>query len=337
MRPDFPWKPARRTAYSLMGAGFHGKSGIKPSIKADMWRNVVPRLIYGLEVHNLRKKDILQLEAFQRRCLKQLQSMPSRTSDTASLALLGMLEKNILNLFGRVARDQSCIENDLAKRQLAVRDPSDKSWFSSVRNILNTYWLPTAYEILEHPPSSEQWKKQVKYQLHTHVEKQWRDDIISKSTLKYLNPEAVKVGKIHPVFATVRNNPYDVNRAKVKARLLTGTYTLQSNREKFNQFNVSPICQLCNKDPETREHFLVTCEALHQLRIELWNKITALFEFSRGISFVLNDPELTTQLLLDSSHQVIERELRPSVHQTNVLEFYSRELIYKLHVNRDQF
>ena len=27
----------RKTAYSLMGAGFHGKSGIKQSIKADMW------------------------------------------------------------------------------------------------------------------------------------------------------------------------------------------------------------------------------------------------------------------------------------------------------------
>ena len=215
-----------------------------------------------------------------------------------------------------------------------MRDSSDKSWFSSVRNILSTYWLPTAYEILEHPLSSEQWKKQVKCHFHTYVEKQWRDDIISKSTLKYLNPEAVKVGKIHPVFATVRNNSYDINRAKVKARLLTGTYTLQSNRAKFNQFNVSPLCQLCNKDPETREHFLVTCEALHQLRIESWNKIRALFEFSRGISFVLNDPELTTQLLLDSSHQVIGRELRPSVHQTNVLELYSRELIYKLHVNR---
>ena len=142
-----------------MGAGFHGKFGLKPSIKADMWRKyVVPRLIYVLEVHNLRKKDVLQLEAFQSRYLKQLQSLPNRRSDTASLALLGMLpvnvciEKNTLSLFGRIARDQSCIENDLAKRQLAVRDLSDKSWFSLVRNILNTYWLPTAYELLEHPP-----------------------------------------------------------------------------------------------------------------------------------------------------------------------------------------
>ena len=38
-----------------------------------------------------------------------------------------------------------------------------------------------------------------------------------------------------------------VRRAEIKARLLTGTYTLQSNRAKFNQYNVSPICKLCKK------------------------------------------------------------------------------------------
>ena len=49
----------RKTAYSLMGAGFHGKSGLKQSIKANMWmKYVIPRVIYGLEVLNLRKKDI---------------------------------------------------------------------------------------------------------------------------------------------------------------------------------------------------------------------------------------------------------------------------------------
>ena len=86
----------RRTAYSLMGAGFHGKSGLKQSIKADMWRKcVVPRLFSGLEVHNIKKKDIHQLEAFQKRCLKQLQGLPTRCSDTASLALVGMLPVNV--------------------------------------------------------------------------------------------------------------------------------------------------------------------------------------------------------------------------------------------------
>ena len=102
--------------------------------------------------------------------------------------------------------------------------------------------------------------------MHHTIEQQWRDDIETKSSLKYLNPDAVRVGKVHQVYAFVRNNVHDVRRAEVKARLLTGTYTLQSNRAKFNQFNVSPICQLCNKHPETREHFLISCESLKNIR-----------------------------------------------------------------------
>ena len=56
----------RRTADSLMGAGFHGKSGLKQSIKANMWmKYVVPRLVYSLEVLSMRKKDTTQLEKVQ--------------------------------------------------------------------------------------------------------------------------------------------------------------------------------------------------------------------------------------------------------------------------------
>ena len=57
-----------------------------------MWMKfVTPRVIYGLAVLNLRKKDITQLEAFQRRCMKQRQALPTKTSDTAALALIGAL------------------------------------------------------------------------------------------------------------------------------------------------------------------------------------------------------------------------------------------------------
>ena len=41
----------RRTAYSFMDAGFHGKTRIKQSLKVDMLKkSVIPRLIHGLEV-----------------------------------------------------------------------------------------------------------------------------------------------------------------------------------------------------------------------------------------------------------------------------------------------
>ena len=124
--------------------------------------------------------------------MKQIQNLPLKTSDTTALALLGILpisaciEKNILPLFGSVVRDQSSIENDIAVRQLAVRSITEKSWFSSVRIILNTHDLPSAYELLEKPPSKEQWKNSVKTKIHEAKEQQWHDDIKSKLSLRYL-------------------------------------------------------------------------------------------------------------------------------------------------------
>ena len=190
-------------------------------------------------------------------------------------------------------------------------------------------------ELIENPPSKEQWKKTVKSKVHQAIENQWRTDIESKSSLKYLNPEAVKIGKVHQMYAAVRNNIQDVRRAEIKARLLTGTYTLQSNRAKFNQYNVSPICQLCNKDPETREHFLTCCECLQNIRSVYHSKIRSLFEPSSDkINNLLDDPARCTQLLLDSSHPDIKNTLQPNSTQISELELYSREFIFKIHVKR---
>ena len=79
---------------------------------ADMWRKyVVPRLTYGLEVLTLRKKDLNSLESFQVRCAKQLQGLPTKTSNSAATALLGLLpveaciNKCVLTLFCNIVRD----------------------------------------------------------------------------------------------------------------------------------------------------------------------------------------------------------------------------------------
>ena len=44
----------------------------------------------------------------------------------------------------------------------------------------------------------------------------------------------LQIGVCHPVWKTVRNSPKDIEKAAIKARILTGTYTLQANRSKFN-------------------------------------------------------------------------------------------------------
>ena len=240
------------------------------------------------------------------------------------LPVSACVEKNALTLLCNIARDPICIENQIATRQLADRSTTDISWFSNIRNILNAYELPSAYDPSENPPSKEQWKRRLKAQLHSNIEKSWREDIASKSSLKYLNPEAVRVGKVHQIYSSV----LDVRRAEVKARLLTGTYTLQSNKAKFNQHKVSPTCQLCESGPETREHFLATCSTLQNYLF--LSKIKIVFNNSSEINAVLRDPVLCTHLL-DSSNSSVNLILQPNNQQTTQIELYSRELMFTLH------
>ena len=85
---------------------------------------VVLGLIYGLEVLSPRKKGIAKLEAFQRRCIKQLQFLINKTSDTAALSIMRAHTVPVcVDTIRQSCRDQSSIENDigLAVRRLAVR------------------------------------------------------------------------------------------------------------------------------------------------------------------------------------------------------------------------
>jgi hypothetical protein len=58
-------KKARRTAYSLMSAGFHGNNGLDPSTSIHILKTyVIPTITYGLEVLIPDKKNITRLDCF---------------------------------------------------------------------------------------------------------------------------------------------------------------------------------------------------------------------------------------------------------------------------------
>ena len=137
-----------------MGAEFHSVNGLKTCLNCHIWSTfVVPRVIYGLETLLLKKQDFENLERFQRKSLRQIQGLPDKTSNSITLALLGILpletviHKNTLNLFMGIARSSNRIEYDIAMKQLAVKTPEEKSWFNEVRSILMTYDLPSIFSL----------------------------------------------------------------------------------------------------------------------------------------------------------------------------------------------
>ena len=97
---------ARRTLYSLIKTGLHGCNGLNAKFSHKIYQvYVLPRLLYGLEVLSLNKKQLDELGKFHLEILKNIQSLPTRTANAIVYLLLGALplkaeiEKKQLGLF----------------------------------------------------------------------------------------------------------------------------------------------------------------------------------------------------------------------------------------------
>ena len=151
----------RRTLYALLGAGLHGKNGINPEVSFKIYTTFCrPRIIYGLEAVTLTKG----LLSFERRLLKQTQGLTDRCPTIAVYSLLGaipittQIEKNTLTTFYSIAANKEFVEHEIARRRLAIKDQNSNSCFTHIRKLPQKYSLPTAYDLMERPPTKGKWK-----------------------------------------------------------------------------------------------------------------------------------------------------------------------------------
>ena len=100
-------------------------------------------------------------------------------------------------------RHKGTIENDIALRQIVMKDVNDKSWFMFVRSILDLYNLPSIFQLLTDTPSKNEWKRTMNKAINEAIESGWEGDIRSKTSLKYINTDTLKVGKCHLQFGAV--------------------------------------------------------------------------------------------------------------------------------------
>ena len=145
-------------------------------------------------------------------------------------------------------RQKGSVENDIVLRQLVMKDENDKSWFMFIRKTLSIYNLPSIFQLFNDPPSKYEWNRLLNNAVHSIIEAYWNENIKSKSSLKYVNSDSLKVGRSHHVWSTVRNSTPDSRRAQLKCKLLTGTNILQGNKAAFNRYQVNASYRLCLKN-----------------------------------------------------------------------------------------
>ena len=159
-------KAGRATIYGLLGAGLQIRKGFSPVVSHNLWKvYALPRIVYGLEVMMLKKKDIDQLEVTQRKIIRQIQGLPSQTANTASYVLIGaiptqmVIERNMLSMLMNILRNQSSVEYQIIRRQLAMKDDKGHMFVSRIENILEKYNMGTIEQLMCNPKTKEEWKK----------------------------------------------------------------------------------------------------------------------------------------------------------------------------------
>lgn len=323
---------ANRTLYALQVIGMHGLNGLHPVSCVKLWNTyVLPVLIYGLEVLPLSKSDIESLERLQRKALKRIQHLPNETGNPAVSILTGtmpvkaILDQRRLTLFLSILRQPKSREYAIISRQLAIKEEKSKSWVTSVKRLLSDYDLPTAYELMESPPSKYLWKKQLKRSVFLYWSSSITNHAKDMSTLTHLTTR-LTLGSVHPVWRYCGLNRTDIMMATIKVKMLVGRYYLQIDRAKFN--GGPATCPLCSEDDENLEHLIMHCCKLQTVRQKYIPRIKELATTSNircmdsDLMFLILDPDRADIDMCEDNRRNLER--------------VSRQYLYALHHLRTQ-
>ena len=318
---------ARRSLYSILGAGFTGLNGVGPEISLIAYKTyIIPVLLYGTEALVLQDKDIAEISKFHKMVLRRFQHFPDSTALPALFLMSGCppiealthirvicLLRNIL-----IADEDSPpakFMSQLILRQMATKEFGGNSWAKYAQSILEKYGLHTS-DILLQTPSKLIWKKKIKDLVLKHWTEKLKEQAMEKSSLIYLDCDNCNLREPSTVWMNLET-PLDVRKATIKAKLQISRYPLGSS----HQGGRRDVCQLCNKDTEDITLFLLHCKETSQARRPY---ITRILEICRSAAESI-DPENITRLIMQGYPQdVLKKDF----------ETLTRNMIFKIHNRR---
>ena len=311
----------------------------------------VPVLMSGLPTLVLKTPEINLVAAHHKKTLQNLQKLLPYTPDAVIFFLSGslpghaVLHQRQLSLFGMISLLNGNPIHEHAIRVLTTSKPSSMSWFVQVRDLCLMYGLPHPLTLLHNPLPKNQMKNMVKKAVQEYWQQKLRAKASQMLSLVFFKTNFMSLSTPHPLWLTSTQNPYEINKAVVQARLLSGRYRTESIC-RFWSNNPNGFCLLtaCSEH-QTKEdvtHMLITCPSLSATRSRLR---TFLKSFADNHPVVL--PVVST--FLDSSdsiyqtHFILDCSTLPEIiilkqeHGFYILEdlFYlTRTWCYSIHRER---
>ena len=237
-----------------------------------------PVLFSGLGSLYLKKSEIEQLDQHYCTVLSNLMHLLPGTPRAVIYFLAGSLPGQALlhlrqfSLFGMLMHQQGSHLYKTVEVILTNSKHSSCSWIHQLRDLCIQYSLPHPLTVMSHPPTSSQYKTLVKKRITDYWETILRSEADSTilSSLKYFQPHFYSLTKPHPLWLTAGASPYQVTKALVQAKMLSGRYRTERLMRHWSK-NKDGNCLLpsCDGLSEDLEHILVTCKSLSVTRQSL--------------------------------------------------------------------
>ena len=99
------------------------------------------------------------------------------------------------------------------------------------------YGLPHPLLLLENPLNKTAFKKIIKSKVHDYWENSLRESASTLSSLTYFHPNFMSLTVPHPLWTTCEGNPFEIAKAIVQAKLLSGRYRTDKLLKHFSKNN----------------------------------------------------------------------------------------------------
>ena len=242
------------------------KSCHKVLIGKTYWKIIaLPSILYGAELVTLSMKDIEKMQRVENGVLRVILNAPSYA------CIAGMQgEIGISTMRSRIARMKIQYVRMIKQGNKLIL----KDMWSNMLTRNNKF----SKDIQKYLSWAE--IEDVKMRIAKVVEKEWREEIIKKSTLKIYRENKLKMQQVNHY----TNHPSSAIwfRAKTNCMML-------NDRNRFKKTNNEVECKLCGGEKEDLLHFILECGTLNEERIKSivlqrpWNeereKILGIFLF----------------------------------------------------------
>ena len=166
------------------------------------------------------------------------------------------------------------------------------------------YGLPHPIHLLQDPISKESFKKLVKSKIVDHWEQKLRLEAAPLTSLSYFKPQFLSLCKPHPLLLSAGPNPYEVAKAIVQCKMLSGRYRTELLAKHWSS-NKQGYClaPTCSEVEESLEHILLWCPSYEPTRTkikDLWLSTSCPTILKLVTTFLTDTPAIKMQFLLDA-------------------------------------